>query len=136
VSEEDSNVRVAIPVWNERVSPVFDAATRLVLVDFENGAEQSRREAIIEESFLAQRARRLVEVGVNVLICGAISRPLAAVLAASGITVIPWTAGPVDEVLAAYLKGRLPHPRWTMPGCSGRGQRRRRGRGPCGQVSG
>jgi len=124
-------MRVAIPVWNERISPVFDAATRLVLVDFENGTEQSRREAMIEESFLAQRARRLVEFGVNVLICGAISRPLAAMLAASGVTVIPWTAGPVDEVLAAYLKGLLPDPRWLMPGCGVRRQRHRGGRGWC-----
>lgn len=129
-------MRVAIPVLNERVSPVFDAAGHLVLVDIEDGMERIRREETLQESFLTQRARRIAELGVNVLICGAISRPLSAVLAASGVTVIPWTAGPVDEVLAAYLKGRLPDARWMMPGCGGRGQRHRRGRGPCGQASG
>jgi predicted Fe-Mo cluster-binding NifX family protein len=126
-------VRVAIPIWNERVSPVFDAARRLVLVDVEGGTEQARREEVIQECFVAQRARRLTELGVNVLICGAISRQLAAVLAASGITVIPWTAGPVEEVLVAYLNGRLPDPRWLMPGCGIRRQRHRGGRGWCGR---
>ncbi len=127
---------VAIPVWNDRVAPVFDAACRLVLVDVENGVEQGRREETIPESLLGRRAKRLVELGVNVLICGGISRHLAALLEASGITVVPWTAGPADEVLEAYLAGRLPNPRWLMPGCGGRGQRHRRGRGPCGQASG
>jgi predicted Fe-Mo cluster-binding NifX family protein len=124
-------VRVAIPIWNERVSPVFDAATRLVLVDFENGTEQARREEAIQESLPPRRARRLVELGVDVLICGAISRPLASMLAASGVTVIPWTAGPVNDVVAAYLKGKLPDPRWLMPGCGAGPQRHRGGRGRC-----
>ena len=129
-------MRLAIPIWNERVSPVFDAARRLVLVDVEGGCEQARREEIIEESFVAQRARRLVEFGVNVLICGAISRPLSALLSASGITVIPWTTGAVDDVLAGYLKEGLRDPRWLMPGCGSRGQRRRGRRGPCGRNVG
>jgi len=124
-------MRLAIPVWNERVSPVFDAARRLVLVDVENGMEQARREEVIHDSFLTQRAHRLTDLGVNVLICGAISRPLTTLLSASGITVIPWTAGAVDDVLAAYLKGCLPDPRWRMPGCGGRRQRHRGSRGPC-----
>jgi len=127
---------VAIPVWNDRVSPVFDAASRLMLVHVENGVERARREEALPESFLARRAKRLAELGVTVLICGAISRPLAALLEASGINVLAWTAGPVNDVLQAYLAGRLPDPRWMMPGCGGRGQRHRRGRGPCGQASG
>jgi predicted Fe-Mo cluster-binding NifX family protein len=126
-------MRVAIPVWNERVSPVFDAAARLVLVDVENGVERARREEALPESFLVRRAKRLAELGVTVLICGAISRPLAALLEASGINVLAWTAGPVNDVLQAYLAGRLPDPRWLMPGCGGRRQRQRGGRGRCGR---
>ncbi len=123
-------MRLAIPVRNERVSPVFDEARRLVLVDVENGMEQARREEILHESFPNRRARRLTEIGVNVLICGAISRPLVTLLAAFGITVIPCTVGPVDEVLAAYLKGRLSDPRWRMPGCGGGQGHHLGGRGP------
>ena len=129
-------MRLAIPVWNDRVSPVFDAASRLMLVDVEDGVERARREETLPESFLARRARRLADLGVTVLICGAISRPLAALLEASGITVLAWTAGPVNDVLQAYLTGGLPDARWMMPGCGGRRQRRRRGRGPCGWDTG
>jgi predicted Fe-Mo cluster-binding NifX family protein len=128
-------MRVAIPFWNDRVSPVFDASRRLVVVDVEDGLERARHQETLQEEFPTRRARQLAQLGVNVLICGAISRPLATLLAASGITVIPWTAGPVDEVLAAYLAGRLPDPRWLMPGCGGK-RRHRGGRGPRGWESG
>jgi predicted Fe-Mo cluster-binding NifX family protein len=120
-------MRVAIPFRDDRVSPVFDASKRLVVVDVEDGLERSRHQEILQEELPTWRARQLAQIGVNVLICGAISQPLAVMLAASGITVIPWTAGPVDEVLAAYLAGRLPDPRWSMPGCG----RRQRHRGDC-----
>ena len=126
---------VAIPVWNDRVAPVFDAAYRLVLVDVENGVEQGRREETLPESLLGRRAKRLVELGVNVLICGGISRPLADLLEASGITVLAWTAGPVNDVLQAYLAGGLPNARWRMPGCGGRGQRHRGSRDRAGRQT-
>ena len=129
-------MRVAIPVWNDRVSPVFDAASRLMLVDVKGGVERARREEALPETFLARRARQLAELGVTVLICGAISRPLVALLEASGITVLAWTAGPVNDVLQAYLAGGLPDARWMMPGCGGRRQRRRGGRGSCGWDAG
>jgi predicted Fe-Mo cluster-binding NifX family protein len=129
-------MRVAIPLRNDRVSPVFDEASRLLLVDIDNGRERARLEEPFPGTFLGRRARRLTELGVNVLICGAISRPLAELIEASGITLVPWTAGPVDEVLEAYLAGRLPDPRWTMPGCGGRRQRHRGGCGPRGWESG
>ncbi|MBI4200025.1 MAG: NifB/NifX family molybdenum-iron cluster-binding protein [Chloroflexi bacterium] len=120
-------MRLAIPVWDKRVSPVFDSAGQLLLVDIENGGERSWRWEAIAESVPIRRARRMVELGVNVLICGGISRPLAALLGASGIRVIPWRAGPVEEVLEAYRTGRLDEARWRMPGCGGGRRRHRRG---------
>lgn len=129
-------MRVAIPVWNGRVSPVFDTARQLLVTEIEEGREPSRTQEELAEGFPLSRARRLAELGVSVLICGAISRPLATLLAATGVRVVSWTAGPVDDVLAAYLGGQLPDPRWRMPGCSGwdenprtGGKCRRRARG-------
>jgi predicted Fe-Mo cluster-binding NifX family protein len=130
-------MRLAIPVWNDRVSPVFDTANRLMLLDVANGVEQDRQLVdVAQASFPTQRARRLAELEVNILICGAISRPLAGLVSTAGIVVIPWVSGALDEVLRAFLTDRLSDPRWRMPGCGGRGQRHRRGRGPCGQASG
>jgi predicted Fe-Mo cluster-binding NifX family protein len=133
-------MRVAIPVWQGRVSPVFDSAQRLLIVDLADGAEAGRSEQALSEVFPPQRAAHLSRLGVEVLICGAISRPLAGMVAASGITLVPFVSGECEEVLAAYLGGRLPSPHFLMPGCCGRGPRwrggfghgrgRHRGRGP------
>jgi len=125
-------MRIAIPIADDRVSPVFDVARRLLVVDAEQGAEAGRNEQALEEEPLALRARRVAELGVNVLICGAISRPLEAMLMAAGVEVIPQTCGRADEVLGTFLSGQLVGDVFVMPGCCGRRRRfrgrRRRGR--------
>jgi predicted Fe-Mo cluster-binding NifX family protein len=113
-------MRLAISIWNDRISPVFDAAGRLLLVDIEEGQERGRQVEVLSDALPSRRIRRLTELGVNALVCGGISRPLITLLADFGISVCPWTAGPVDEVLKAYNEGRLQDPRWRMPGCGGK----------------
>jgi len=121
-------MRAAIPVSDGRISPVFDAARRLLLVDIENGREVWRTEQIVEESDLSPRARRVAESGAEVLICGAISRPLEAMLSSAGVEVIPQTCGLVEDVLKAFISGRLTERAFVMPGCCGRRRRYARGR--------
>ena len=119
-------MRVAIAIWNDRISPVFDTSSRLVIIDVEQGAEHGHR-IIFElgaDSSPTQRARRLTELEVNILICGAISRILAELVSASGVVVIPWVSGPAEGVLRAYLTKRLSDARWRMPGCRGRWRHR------------
>ncbi|MBN1917691.1 MAG: NifB/NifX family molybdenum-iron cluster-binding protein [Verrucomicrobia bacterium] len=114
-------MRIAVPTWQGRVSPVFDTAQRLLVVKTQNGSETERTEEDLGSLPLPRRASRLRELGVDVLICGAISRPLAGLIAASGTTLIPFVSGECEEVLSAYLGGRLPSPHFLMPGCCGRG---------------
>jgi predicted Fe-Mo cluster-binding NifX family protein len=121
-------MRAAIPIAEGRISPVFDAARHLLLVDIENGGEVWRTEQIVEEQELGPRARRVAEFGADVLICGAISRPLEAMLSSAGVEVIPQTCGPVEDVLKAFISGRLTEQAFVMPGCCGRRRRSRAGR--------
>jgi predicted Fe-Mo cluster-binding NifX family protein len=124
---EPSGIVVALPVWGGRISPVFDAAGHLLVVEAEGGMEVDRREVPLEDGPLPSRARRLSELGVDVLICGAISRTLVDLLEDAGIKVVPWISGEPDPVLAAYLEGGLPDSGFTMPGCRGTRERRRSG---------
>jgi predicted Fe-Mo cluster-binding NifX family protein len=116
-------MRVAIPVWQERISPVFDVARRLLVVDIEDGSLVRREE---RELGGADRAEAVRAMGVEVLICGAVSRLLEAQLRASGVELISETCGPVEQLLDAFLSGTITDERFRMPGCC---RRRRRYRG-------
>jgi predicted Fe-Mo cluster-binding NifX family protein len=121
-------MNVGVPTWDGRVSPVLDVAKHLLVVHVEGGAEVERYVADIEGTQLAAKARRITELGVQVLVCGAVSWPLEAMLASAGVRVISQTCGPVDDVLGALLTGQLPSEAFLMPGCCGRRRRFRGGR--------
>ena len=110
-------MKVAIPAWAGQVSTVFDFAHSLLLVELHSGKEISRIEVPLDENPSILRAGILSRFGVKVLICGAISRSLATVVAGYGIEIIPFVSGMVDEVLDAYLTGRLAEARFLLPGC-------------------
>lgn len=130
-------MRIAIAAHDDRVSPVFDVARHLVVVDADGSEEQSRQRLALNGASLTARVREIKNAAIGVLICGAISRPLEAALVAEGIQVIPQTCGPTDEVLAAFLSQQLTGERYLMPGCCGRRRGQCHGHGTTGgrQVS-
>jgi len=110
-------VRLAISHHQGRISPVFDTAGSVLLVDVENGRELRRELRSLDQNQLLARAEEFLKLEADVLLCGAISAPLEALLISSGVHVIGFLCGPVDEVLAAFLNGDIGKPRFLMPGC-------------------
>ncbi|MFC1587690.1 NifB/NifX family molybdenum-iron cluster-binding protein [Planctomycetota bacterium] len=111
-------MKIALPAWMEFVSPVFDTARRILVVESKNDQEVARFELAIEELSLPLRVEKLAASGADVLICGAISKPFAKMISGKGIEVIPFITGNVEEVLNAYFSGRLSEPGFFMPGSS------------------
>jgi predicted Fe-Mo cluster-binding NifX family protein len=109
-------MRVGIPVWNERISPVLDEAGRLLVVEVEGERELGRHLELLHDGDPVHRTERLKQLGVDLLLCGALTRPLREVLTANGVPFVPWLCGCVDEVLDAFEHGRL-DARFLMPGC-------------------
>jgi predicted Fe-Mo cluster-binding NifX family protein len=124
-------MKLAIPVWQGRISPVFDVAGQLLLVELTDGREVARQEQMVDETSADERSRKLAELGVETLICAGISQSLETGLADRGIRVIARICGNVEDVLAAFVARRLREERFAMPGCCG--QRRRRHSGGCGR---
>jgi len=111
---------VAIPHWQGRVSPVFDVAGSVLIVEIDAGRVGRCRDIVLADEDPQDRAAALTAAGAGVLICGAVSWPLKIALAAAGIEVIPQICGDVESVLAAYLDGGLARDDFLMPGCRGR----------------
>jgi predicted Fe-Mo cluster-binding NifX family protein len=118
-------MRISIPQWQGRISPVFDVAVSFLLIDVEGWHEVRREERRLSGTASLARIAEFLSFGANTLICGAISAPVEVQLVASGVQVFSFTCGTVDDVLAAYLNGELSDRWFAMPGC----QRRRRQRG-------
>ena len=122
-------MRTAVAVWNGRIAPVFDVAGTIMLVDLEEGEEKNKRELSLPSGTgMMQRVSFLTMNGVEVLICGAVSRQVHRMLAFAGIEVHSFVSGDADEVLQAFLEGSLEDDSFRMPGC-GRGGCRGDGRG-------
>jgi predicted Fe-Mo cluster-binding NifX family protein len=110
-------MRIAIPLWQERVSPVFDEANRILLVDILERQEHHRQEETLTARNLFDRAQLLPKLGVHLLICGMISQTQQTALNSAGIRIIPCICGAIEEVIAAFLDGRLENGALLMPGC-------------------
>lgn len=127
-------MKVAVTIWQGRVSPVFDVSRQLVLLTVEKGHLIERSLENTAHLSAIHKAARLLELGVNLLICGAISQPVHSELLESGIEVIGFTAGDLEEVMQAFLGGTLPCSTFCMPGCCNKSRRLRHHRGQNGRC--
>ena len=112
-------MRLAIPIWNGRISPVFDVAGDLLVIDVQDGTEVGQENVRLDGSAPTIRAGQLADLGVDVLICGAISRDLEDMVSSAGVNVISQTRGRADRVLRAFISGQLTARAFLMPGCDG-----------------
>lgn len=116
------SMKIAIPVWNDRVSPVFDVARTIRVVDVDVG-----RGVVVSDSThtLApgRPASTLAALGVDVLVCSAISPSTEAAVWVSGVEVIPDICGSPDEIVEVIVAGDAELSRFGTPG-SNRSQRR------------
>jgi predicted Fe-Mo cluster-binding NifX family protein len=123
-------MKIAIAIWNDCVSNVFDFADCILLVEIDGEKEISRSQISFESKTFSKRIRQLKSLNIDLLVCGAISRALAELVIASGIEVLAYITGAIDDVLDAYQSGQLARSQYAMPGCW---PGARKGLGRCGQ---
>jgi predicted Fe-Mo cluster-binding NifX family protein len=115
-------VTIAIPISQERISPLLDAAARLLLVTRRRGKEVARKEFVLSPQSPEELARSVAELRVDVLLCAALSEPLLRALELRGVQIQPHLCGEVESVLRAFDCGQLQRDEFRMPGCWGQHQ--------------
>ena len=116
---------IAITIWNGRIAPLFDSAGCCFLFDADR-SDSLRERISLPKGSVEQKAAFLQSKGVSLLICGAISKEGEAAVIGAGMSLYPFIAGAVDEVVSALGEREPIAERFAMPGC--RCRRRRCGR--------
>ena len=110
-----SAMKIAIPVWNGRVSPVFDVAKAIRVVDVDVGS-RCVADGSIHSIDVGRPVSTLIALGVEVLVCSAVSPPIEAAVWLAGVEVISDICGSPDEILAALAAGDTQLSRCRSPG--------------------
>ncbi len=131
MKRQGATVNIAVTVWGQRVSPVFDAARTLLVAEIDNGVLGGTSLLAFDPAHPGELVRMLRARQVQVIICGAVSAEPAALLEAAGFDLIPFVTGPVPRVLEVFARGQVFDRELCMPGCGAAiccGGRIRRGR--------
>jgi len=110
-------MKLALTVWEDRISPLFDTSQKLLVTEIKNAEFFNRQYKSFQTGIPLKQAGRLRELGVEILICGAISKMPLIMINSYGVSLIPFITGKVEDVLCAYIAGTLNHPKFQMPGC-------------------
>jgi predicted Fe-Mo cluster-binding NifX family protein len=110
-------MKAAFSVWDNRIAPVFDVARQIHLVETKAGRIVSEKQEALADAMPLQKVVCLAELGVELLVCGAVSRSLQDMIAAYDIRIISFVSGDLREVIVACLAGKREIELFAMPGC-------------------
>jgi predicted Fe-Mo cluster-binding NifX family protein len=125
-------MKLAITVWNGRIAPLFDVAKHLLVIETVGFGTPLGKMINVElqDDRVEHKIEALVSLGVDAVVCGAISREYEEALMAAGIEMDAFVAGDVADVLDAWQSGVMRQRGYSMPGCPyPRHRCMRRGRG-------
>jgi len=109
-------IRVAIPTFQDRVSPVIDSCAHLLIIEIDQSDEVERKNVYWGDMSLAERCKILQKIDVHIVICGGISETFANMLRSLDVRLINGIAGDIEAVLSAYKGDQLNSPAFYMPG--------------------
>jgi predicted Fe-Mo cluster-binding NifX family protein len=100
-------MKVAMPLFRDRISPRFDVCPEIWIIELSNGEVISQERWPMESFNLQQKLDQLASKGVDKIICGGIDSFCMDHLGNLGIDVIHNVAGEAREVLNLFIRGRL-----------------------------
>ena len=112
-------IKVAIPIFLDRISPRLDCARRMIILEIEKNRLVDKRELDISHWLPDEKIIQLRQLGIGQLICGGIRDQDRIGLNQFGNTGGLSVFGEVDRIIEEYLQGNL-----KVSCCRGRKGRR------------
>ena len=109
-------IRIAIPIFHNRVSPILDTCTRLLIIDSDGKVDIEKREIPFDVYSPSERFEIVKNMNPDAIICCGISDVFDKMIQSAGIRLISGIAGDVEEVAKAFLSNRIDDPCFRMPG--------------------
>ena len=108
---------IGLTLWGERISPVFDSCHMLLVTEVQDSVIVKKRFEPFEPVVPFLLSKRLSELKIDVLICGAISIEPSNLIESAGIELISFISGNADNILESYINGERLSVKFIMPGC-------------------
>jgi predicted Fe-Mo cluster-binding NifX family protein len=100
-------MKVAIPIFENRISPRFDFSPEMWVIEIEKGKVVGQEKFSTANLNLPQRLEQITSNGINKVICGGIDGLSRDQLGSRGIDVVQDVIGDADIVFDLFLRGRL-----------------------------
>ncbi len=100
-------MKAAIPIFGTRVSPRFFYSDRMIVIDITDDMIMSKELVVISGFDPEAWVGQLLDLNVDVFICGGADRDFIRQAESRGISVINNVAGEIDRIVQAFLKGKL-----------------------------
>ena len=111
-------MKIALTVWGNRISPVFDAARTLLVAKIQDKQIMDKTYIGIEPGNSQELLETLEKMEIHTLICGAISNTPATVITDHGIKLFSFVTGNALSVLDSFAGRQALDKKHMMPGCS------------------
>ena len=99
-------MRIAIPIYGERISPRIDCASSFLIVEAESGSLDDVHEVQTKGPELSELFALLLQERIDVVVCGGIRREDRLALETAGIEVNWGWVGEVKDVLKSFASGQ------------------------------
>ena len=111
-------MKLAITIWGNRVSPVFDAAATLLVANIENRMIVKKSYESFDPATPSDLIKTLKKMQISVLMCGAISTKPADLIVDNNIKLISFVTGNAVKLLEDFARKQTIEKAYMMPGCS------------------
>ena len=100
-------MKVAIPRHGETVAPCFGHCTTMAIFTLQDGRVVDQIDFPLSSQEPFDRVRLLRDQEIDTIICGGVQDVHEDSLRGSGIEVISWVSGEVDDLLRLFQRGQL-----------------------------